>query len=101
MRQSTHALGRVAERLSPEDAAVVAERLARVEAHKYKNSVAVRLHRLPQPVGDPWGDGSNGSDVWAVIRGGTVATVMLRRKSQPTNPHAFGVERVIFKETEQ
>lgn len=99
MRQSIHALGRIGERLTPEDADIIAERLATVTAHRFKSSVAVRLHRLARPIGDPWSDGSNGSDVWAVIRGGTVATVMLRRKSQPTNPGAFGVERVILQET--
>lgn len=95
MQSTDHALGRLAERLSPEDRERVTAALAEVTAHKYKASVAVRVARLQHPVGTPWGEDSNGSDVWAVIRGGTVVTVMLRRKQQPTNPAAFGVDRVV------
>lgn len=97
MQATVHALGRLAERLSEEDRERVSAALADVESARYRASVAVRVARLAQPVGDPWGVESNGSDVWAVIRGGTVVTVMLRRKSQPTNPSAFGVDRVIVK----
>ena len=96
MNTSQHALGRMAERLTAEDRDRVTAALGRVTAHKYRTAVAVRVARLSQSYGDPWSDGSNGSDVWAVIRGGTVATVMLRRKQQPTNPGAFGVERVVI-----
>lgn len=93
---STHALGRMAERLTEEDRQRVTDALANVTAHKYRAAVAVRVARLSRSYGDPWSDGSNGSDVWAVIRGGRVATVMLRRKQQPTNPAAFNVDRVVL-----
>lgn len=96
MQATGHALGRMAERLTEEDRERVTDALERVTAHRYKASVAVRVARLSQAYGDPWSDASNGSDVWAVIRGGRVATVMLRRKQQPTNPAAFGVERVVI-----
>lgn len=96
MMTSTHALGRMAERLTEEDRQRVAAALERVTAHRFKSSVAVRVARLSRAYGDPWSDASNGSDVWAVIRGGAVTTVMLRRKQQPTNPATFGVDRVIL-----
>ena len=92
---TAHALGRVAERLTPEDRDRVTVALSNVTAHKYRQAVAVRVARLSQSYGDAWGDASNGSDVWAVIRGGAVVTVMLRRKQQPTSPGAFGVDRVV------
>lgn len=93
---STHALGRMAERLTPEDRQRVTDALANVHPEQFKRDVAVRVARLSSPIGDAWGEESNGSDVWAVIRGGRVATVMLRRKQQPANPRAFGVERVVI-----
>lgn len=99
MISTPHALGRMAERLSPADRQRVSDALARVESRRYRSSVAVRVARLSAPVGTPWGAESNGSDVWAVVRDGAIVTVMLRRKQQPTNPAAFGVERVILKES--
>lgn len=95
MQMTAHALGQMAERLTAEDRDRVTVALANVNAHKYRQAVAVRVARLSRSYGDPWSDASNGSDVWAVIRGGSVVTVMLRRKQQPTNPAAFGVERVV------
>lgn len=96
MQTTAHALGRMAGRLTKEDRDRVTAALGRVTAHKYRSSVAVRVARLSRAYGDPWADASNGSDVWAVIRGGSVTTIMLRRKQQPTNPSAFGVERVVI-----
>ena len=96
MTPTVHALGRMAERLTPEDRDRVTAALAGVDAHRYRTNVAVRVARLSRCYGDPWADASNGSDVWAIIRGGSVATVMLRRKQQPTNPAAFNVDRVVI-----
>lgn len=93
---TAHALGRVAERLTDDDRDRVTAELQRLAPKSHGRSVAVRVARLPHAVGVPWSDESNGSDVWAVLRGGTVTTVMLRRKTQPTNPAAFGVDRVIL-----
>lgn len=38
--------------------------------------------------------GSNGDQVWAIIREGRVHTVMLRRSDQPSTPQALRVRRV-------
>lgn len=39
--------------------------------------------------------GSNGDTVWAVVRGGIIVTVMLRRSSQPSTPEAMRVSAVL------
>lgn len=39
--------------------------------------------------------GSNGTEVWAIVRDDTVTTVMLRRKDQPSTARAFDVDGVI------
>ena len=96
MIRTHHAIGRLAERLTSEEAAMVTDRLAAVEAARHRRNVAVRVARLTSVRGDAWSDGSNGSDVWAIVRDGSVVTVMLRRKQQPTNPAAFNVDRVIL-----
>ena len=42
-----------------------------------------------------WQGASNGNVVWAIIRGGTLATVMYRREDQPSTPQALRVRTVI------
>ena len=93
MTTTYHALGRIAERLTAEERSAVAAKLAELNV-KPTGSVAVRIHRLAAMRGYAWSDTSNGSDVWAIVRDGTVMTVMLRRSTQPTNPNAFNVDRV-------
>jgi hypothetical protein len=39
--------------------------------------------------------GSNGNTIWAIIRGGAVVTVMLRRDNQPATASAMHVDSVI------
>ena len=39
--------------------------------------------------------GSNGECVWAIVRGGEVATVMLRRGNQPATKVALRVDAVV------
>lgn len=39
-------------------------------------------------------DGSNGDEVWAIVRHHEPITAMLRRHSQPKTPDAFGVQEV-------
>jgi uncharacterized membrane protein len=38
---------------------------------------------------------SNGDEVWAIVREGTLATVMFRRDSQPATPAALRVSEVV------
>lgn len=42
-----------------------------------------------------WTGFSNGNCVWAIIRGGTLATVMYRREDQPSTTEALRVKVVI------
>lgn len=100
IRLSAHTLDRLADRLTADERTAVAERIRRVSAALPDADVALRVLTLTGQRNDAWSDVSNGDTVWAVIRGGTVATVMLRRSTQPTTPAAFGVDRVLFyKET--
>lgn len=39
--------------------------------------------------------GSNGDEVWAVLREATITTVMLRRGNQPKTPAALRVNKVV------
>lgn len=39
--------------------------------------------------------GSNGDEVWAIVRGACVATVMFRRGDQPATPAALRVAEVV------
>lgn len=58
-------------------------------------SVAIEVHRYPDPVLD--GEtGSNGDSVVVIAREGTVETVMLRRSwNQPFTRSALRVDRVV------
>lgn len=89
-----HVWERLAQRLQPwERGGVVLRISGYIKAHP-AGAHAVRVLKLDQRRGT-WA-GSNGDEVWAVIRDAKVATVMLRRSSQPRNAAAFEVERVHF-----
>lgn len=60
------------------------------------HSAAVRLAVLGRMVGEFGSQGSNGDELWAVVRGGRVVTIMFRRSDQPRTPEAFRVARVIW-----
>lgn len=87
---SPHAAQQCASRNLPatEVAAVVAERLA----GRVYESVAVFCGWV-----EDRGSliGSNGECVWAIVRRGVVATVMLRRSNQPSTAQALRVAAVI------
>lgn len=94
MRQinfTQHALDRCKTRGLP------AENIARVVASKLRETVrdaAVLVAELDRKV--TLNDGSNGDEVWAIIRDGLIATVMLRRKSQRDTVRNLGVAAVIL-----
>ncbi len=101
MSLSWHAVDRASDRLrdagmNPDDVLRLANDVARQVP---RGSVAVRLACLAKSVGDLRDDvmtrASNGDEVWAVVRDGVVRTVMLRRSTQPRDPGAFGVDRVL------
>jgi len=96
-----HAEQRAAERIiaagrSPQEAVSLAERIARAYP---RTDIAVRLMVLEGAYGDTQDDilsrMSNGDEVWAIIRQGSVTTIMLRRSNQPRTPEALRVDKVL------
>ena len=57
-------------------------------------SEAVRLFTIKKMHGVIWSDKSNGNEIWAIIRGGRVVTVMFRRNTQPKTCDALRVKKV-------
>lgn len=55
-------------------------------------SAAVLVGRLREARGALIG--SNGDEVWAVLRDGALVTIMLRRSDQPATPQALRVQHV-------
>jgi hypothetical protein len=98
MSLTAHALARAAERhgvhLDPADQRRILDAAVAL-ANDADDDVAAVLHRLPQQVGVPWSDRSNGDLVVAIIRGGQVRTLMFRRGTQPLTPEALRVDRVL------
>lgn len=91
-----HALARVRRLLDagiPEDHAGAYLARAEAIARGTREALAVRLGRCRYA--GTW-DTSNGDEVWAIIRDGAVATLMLRRHTQPKRPEAMSVARVIL-----
>jgi hypothetical protein len=89
---SGHVWERLAERLQPwERGGAVLRTSGYLKAHP-AGSHAVRILKLDSRRGT-WA-GSNGDEVWAILRDGAVATVMLRRSSQPRSAQAFSVDKV-------
>ena len=97
---SSHAWERVEGRLTEagvpmSDLVTKAEKLA---PQVPGESGAVLLMTLPSERGDVRGGyhgrESNGSQVWMVVRGGRIVTVMLRRENQPSTAEAMRVDRV-------
>ena len=96
----SHYIERLQERMTPAEASALVAAVAKL-ARTLDESLdyAVHIMRLPDYRGswtiDPDGSGiSNGNNVWAIIRHGRVATVMLRRDAQPSTKEAFRVDRV-------
>lgn len=94
-----HAFDRVEERLT--EAGFTAETRAKffkvadllARASKIE-SEALQLLTLPAQVGQAWSDKSNGNTVVAIVRNGRLATVMLRRETQPFTAEALNVKKV-------
>ena len=79
-------------RVSTEDQAKLSFAAEGLANRSHKVSEAMRLAVLPAQVGQAWGEDSNGSEVWALYRAGTLKTVMLRRPTQPDS--GLRVEKV-------
>lgn len=91
---SAHAAARISERLTAEDTADLVRRLDTFAAEHPVGTYAVRALSLAAMRGTAWSAASNGDTVVAIVRDGTVATVMLRRSSQPFDRAAFNVQRL-------
>jgi hypothetical protein len=95
-----HAQERTRERLSDagmhESAINTVFRVAKYLECKVTGDTAVRLLVLPQRINAAWGERSNGDQVWGIYRNGTLATVMLRRSTQPETAEALRVDRVVI-----
>lgn len=95
-----HAEQRVWERLTDagmsEPAINTVFRAVRYIAPRFSEDTAVRMLTLPAVVNEPWGERSNGNEVWAIYRNGAVQTVMLRRSTQPGTCAALRVERIVL-----
>lgn len=63
-------------------------------AKKQKADTAVRVTVLSKQ--EVTHGTSNGEEVWAIIRGGSVVTVMNRRGTQPKTPQALRVDKVFL-----
>lgn len=97
--KQTHAYQRVTERLTKagfdQDTINKVYRVAEyLASQSTATSEAIRLLSLPKMVGEAWGDESNGSTVWAIVRNGHLVTIMLRRDTQPSTPKALKVSKV-------
>ena len=91
-----HAEQRLYER-EPQLSAIPAlwERLARMAADG--RAKAVWLARLPYERGERYGsNASNGDCLWAILRNGEVATIMRRRRTQPSTTQALRVDEVCW-----
>jgi hypothetical protein len=80
------------ETIDPADIFKTANRIA---SHHKARDVAFVVAILPCQVGTPWGNTSNGNQLWAVARKGELKTFLLRRETQPPTAEALRVDKVI------
>lgn len=95
----SHAYERVTERMSEAGyGTATIEKVywaaGQLAAASTAESEAIRLVNLDGQVGKAWSDRSNGDEVWAIVRGRNLVTIMLRRSSQPKTPAALKVAKV-------
>jgi len=93
-----HAFQRIEERLTEDERTLVRARcegLSQLFADRRDISIAVLVLRLKAQRNRAWGEVSNGDQVWAIVRGGRVKTVMLRRSTQPATADAMRVDHVV------
>jgi hypothetical protein len=90
----SHAIQRILERLTEDEQRLARGIVAKLGRALPHGSHAVRIMRLQRQRNDAWSDVSNGDEAWAIVRDGRVATVMLRRSTQPATAHAMRVDQV-------
>lgn len=94
----SHGAERLAERMT--DAGIPAGSQARaldffrsVAARRSDDVAVIARHR--EQVGQPWSDRSNGDLIVAILRGGAVSTVFLRRSTQTNTVDSLRVSAII------
>lgn len=96
MRANTHALHRLNDRLTAaEQADALLNIEAAVEVLGTSKTLAVYCARLTAHRDSNDSSKSNGENVVAIVRGGVVKTVMLRRDNQPRTRAALRVDKVV------
>jgi hypothetical protein len=95
-----HTIERLTQRMTPERAALVASAIDRLASTLPSlDAYGVRVMRDTASHGtltierDGSGE-SNGTDLWAIIRGRRVVTVMWRRPAQPATREALRVDHI-------
>tara|TARA_Y100001963_G_scaffold112165_1_gene155229 strand:+ start:181 stop:576 length:396 start_codon:yes stop_codon:yes gene_type:complete len=79
---STHALQRADSRLVGDEAEIVRQAVREAIRRYPGKSIGVIAHRLNSQRNQAWGYESNGDCVVAIVRGGSVKTIYLRRATQ-------------------
>lgn len=91
-----HYMQRIEERM-PDLAPRLLDIARSVESLRLAKDTAVLVHELPALRGDTQANildrASNGDQVWAIVRGGRVVTMMFRRSTQPATAEAMRVEQ--------
>lgn len=95
----THANQRIAERLGDAgfDALTIGQLFDAAVALAKRStapSEAVRMLHLGGQVNSVGGNDSNGDNLWAIIRGRELVTMMFRRSDQPATATALRVDKV-------
>lgn len=102
---SLHANKRIAQRLT--EAGFDSDLIDKIDfvvekvATMLPYDTALKITELNREVGQAFVGGylslkSNGNQIWAIIRSGSVVTYMLRRDAQPTTIEALKVERIMY-----
>lgn len=91
-----HAWERIADRLHPDERTLAVRRAEEWLQWQPRGRAAVRLLQLTRQRNEPWSDVSNGDEVWAILDGCVVITVMLRRSTQPKTAESLRVDRVVL-----
>jgi hypothetical protein len=96
----THAEQRICERLRDEaklnmfQVKDILDKAQMIASSHDVSSVGALVHRVKFQ-GTAWTNKSNGDQVWIIIRGGRLVTVMFRRSTQPDTCEALRVDRVV------
>jgi len=95
MRSNTHTQQRLQERLTVDERRIVGQAVRDAVSMHGRIDMAVYAHRLTAHRATECDSRSNGQNVVAIVRGGIVKTVMLRRDNQPPTRSALRVDLVV------